>query len=357
MSLFTQKELSKYSLTKAIAELSHAPEPGVDGRVTGLEAECHDALKSQFRRLNEGTEAGPGFLIPIGALMPIKNLNVTTATAGGFLVSQDLDTIAPALRSASVVLSLGAQVFNNLSGDFGLPSETAFQTASWLGESEALPDSGANTFARTMLAPRRVASLATVSKQLLAQNSVGIETFVRDSLRATLGTALDAGALNGVGNKEPLGLLNNPNCSSITFGATPTRTKLVSFQDSLTTNNAGNLNQDSIAYVTSPTAASKLMLTSQTSGQARFLWEGNEWAGNVAGLPARSTTNVGSGNQMILGDWSQLVVAFWGESVSIITDPFTLKKNGLVEIVASMFADVAPRNAKNFVVSTDSAAQ
>ena len=99
------------------------------------------------------------------------------------------------------------------------------------------------------------------------------------------------------------------------------------------------------------------MQTSQVSGQARFLWEGNEWSGNVAGLPARSTSNVGSGNQMICADWSQLVVAFWSEGFSIITDQFTQKKAGLVEIYASLFADVAPVSATNFVVSTDSAAQ
>src|SRR5262249_34278220 len=162
---------------------------------------------------------------------------------------------------------------------------------------------------------------------------------------------------SGTGGAQPLGLLNNPSCGSVTFGAAATRAKLVAFQDALTTANAGNLDQTSLAYVTTPTAASKLLQASQTSGQARFLWEGSEWAGNMAGLPARSTTNVGSGNQMICGDWSKLVVGFWSEGFSIITDPFTRVKEGLVEIYASLFADVAPSNAAHFVVSTDSAAQ
>src|SRR5262249_8342280 len=157
------------------------------------------------------------------------------------------------------------------------------------------------------------ATMSTLSKQLLSQNSLGVENFVRASMRKTLGSALDAGALSGVGGKEPLGLINNANVNTITFSGAATRAKLVSMQDELTTDNAGNLNQDSLAYVTTPTAASKLMQASQTTGQARFLWEGNEFSGNVAGLPARSTSNVGSGNQMICGDWSQLVVAFWGE--------------------------------------------
>jgi len=235
--------------------------------------------------------------------------------------------------------------------------ETAFQAASWLAETETLSTPSDATYSKTVLTPRRCATLAVLSKQLLAQNSLGVENFVRASMRNTLGSALDAGALAGAGNKEPLGLLSNPNCGSVTFGGAATRAKLVEFQDKLTTANAGNLSQDNIAYVTTPTSASKLMQASQVSGQARFLWEGSEWAGNMAGLPARSTSNVGGNNQMLAGDWSKLVVAFWSEGFSIITDSFSQKKSQLVEIYASLFADVAPVNAANFVVSSDSAAQ
>src|SRR5262249_54307842 len=140
MSLFTQKELQKYSLTKALSELSSGGQPGFEGAVTGLELEASEALKSQFRRVHEGTEP-IGFQIPIAALMPLgKSINVTTALQGGFLVGQDLETIVPALRSASVVLNLGAPVFSNLRGDLGIPAETAFQSAQWLSESETLSE-------------------------------------------------------------------------------------------------------------------------------------------------------------------------------------------------------------------------
>ena len=51
-------------------------------------------------------------------------MNVTTATAGGFLVGTDFTAIAPALRTKSVVLALGATVFDNLRGNLGLPTES-----------------------------------------------------------------------------------------------------------------------------------------------------------------------------------------------------------------------------------------
>jgi hypothetical protein len=138
MSLFTQKELSKYSLTKALSEISSGVQPGCDGTVTGLEAEASEALKAQVRRLT-GSEP-IGLQVPIAALASLKAINVNNALSGGFLVGQDLEAIVPALRSASVVLALGAQTFTNLKGDLGLPAETAFQSVSRLSDSEALPD-------------------------------------------------------------------------------------------------------------------------------------------------------------------------------------------------------------------------
>jgi HK97 family phage major capsid protein len=264
--------------------------------VTGLEFECSDALKTNIKR-RTGTMPD-GFMIPLAALAPMKAINVTSALSGGFLVGQDLEAIVPALRSASVVMSLGAQFFENLKGQLGLPAETAFQSAQWLAESKTLGDSGDQVYSKTVLSPKRCASLAVLSGQLLAQNSLGVENFVRASLRKTLGTALDKAALVGAGNKEPLGLINNPGVGVATFGGTATRSKAIEMQDRLTAAEAGTTPEASLAYVTTPTAASKWMQIPEVATYPSWLWQGNQWTGTVAGLPARSTSNIGSGNQV-----------------------------------------------------------
>jgi HK97 family phage major capsid protein len=356
MSLFTQKELSRFSVTKFLAEASNQVWEGGEGELTGLEREASDALKSDFKRRTGTTITNN--MLPIPALGPIgKAINVTSATQGGFLVGEDLQAILPALRSASVVLSLGAQVLDNLQSAVGLPAETAFQSASWLAESESLGDPGDQTYSKTVLSPKRCATIAVLSKDLLKLNSLGVENFVRASLRNTLGTAIDKAALAGAGEKEPLGLLNNPSVGSVTFGATATRAKALSFQDTLAAANAGNTPEAALAYVTTPTVSSKWMTISEVTNGPRFLWNGNEWTGEVVGLPARATTNVGTGNNVIAGDWTKLAVAFWSEGLSVMADPFAQKKQNLLEIYASVFADVAPATASNFVVSTDSGAQ
>lgn len=102
MSLFTQKELAKYSVTKALGEIANQNTPGVHGTVTGLEREIHDTLAT--RLIDLGTTPN-GFLLPIACL---KAMNVTTATAGGFTVGTELAAIVPALRAKSVAVAMGA---------------------------------------------------------------------------------------------------------------------------------------------------------------------------------------------------------------------------------------------------------
>ena len=350
MSLFTQKELAKYSLTKALGEIANQTIPGLHGAATGLEREIHDVLSAQLKDL--GQSQPTGFLIPLGAL---KSMNVTTAPAGGFTVGTDLAAIVPALRTKSVVLALGATVFDNLRGNLGLPTESTTYTAEWLSELEELEGSDA-AYAQTTLSPRRCASMATLSRQLLLQNSLGVENFVRDSLLRTIGSAIDRGALSGNGNAEPLGILNNTNANQVTFGATATRLKTIAFQDALTADSVGNTPDASLGYVTSFAVASKWQQIAEVATFPRWLWDGNQWSGTVAGLPAKATNNV-TNNRVICGDWTKLAVAIFGEAIEILADPFAQKKLALVEFLATALVDTAPINSSNFAVSTDSGAQ
>jgi HK97 family phage major capsid protein len=350
MSLFTQKEFAKFSVTKALGEIANQSTPGYHGPVTGLEREVHDTLAA---RLTDLTGTGPtGFLLPIACL---KALNVTTATAGGFTVGTELAAIIPALRSKSVAIAMGATVFENLRGNCGVPIESTTQTAEWLAELQTLAGSD-STYSQTTMAPRRCVSMATISQQLLSQNSLGIENFMRASLLRTLGTAIDKAALSGNGNAEPLGILNWEGTGSVTFGAAATRAKLVAFQDALTTANAGNTPDAQLGFVTSPVVSSKWQLAAEVATFPRFIWEGNQWQGTVAGLPARSSNNV-TDDRVIAGDWTKLIIGMWGEAIEILADPFTRKKSALVEFLATAFVDTGPANAANFVCSTDSGAQ
>ena len=190
----------------------------------------------------------------------------------------------------------------------------------------------------------------------MIQNDAGVENFVRASLLRTVGQALDKAALSGNGNAEPLGILNT-GTGSISFGATATRAKVIEFQDKLTTADAGNMPDARLGYITSAPTASKWMQIPEVATYPSWLWSGNQWEGTVAGLPARSSNNV-TGNRVICGDWSRVVVGLWGQgTIEILTDPFTKKKEALVEFMATLLADVGLAHAAAMAVSTDSGAQ
>ena len=91
----------------------------------------------------------------------------------------------------------------------------------------------------------------------------------------------------------------------------------------------------------------------------QFMWQGNINEGTVAGAPAYSTTQIGASDNRVIygGDWSQCVIGVWRDALEIIVDPWSLRKTGMVEVVATLLADVGVINAAAFAVSTDSGAQ
>jgi HK97 family phage major capsid protein len=255
-----------------------------------------------------------------------------------------------------VVISLGAQVFEGLKGDLGVPYESGTASSQWLTESGEVSESEA-AYARTLLTPRRCASFTSLSKQLLAQNSIGVENFTRDSLTRTIATAIDRGALSGSGNNEPLGILNNTGTLSVQFGGAATFAKCIAFQDSLTSANVGNTPDARLAYVASPTTASKWQQAAEVATFPTFLWTGHQWNGTVAGLPAVSTSSI-TDNRVICGDFSKLVIGMWGsEAIEILADPFAQKKAGVVEFICTSYMDCGVTNPANFCTSSDSGSQ
>lgn len=357
-AIFTEKELSKYSVTRAINQLIESQKsqpPGCNGRLKDFEGEVHQSLVDAYKAAPNSPEPA-GALIPIAAL---KGLSATNgATSGGFLVNESFAaSIVPALRAVSRCVDLGATVFEGLRDTAVLPFEQTTSDAQWLAELEAAADPSDSTYAQSKLVPRRVVSVGRYSQQLLKQSSLGIENFMRSDLLKVNGTALDKACLVGNGNKEPLGLINrvDSTLNTVTFGgAAATWAKLISFQSACALDNAYGAS----GYITSLAAAEKWMNLKADSTGIRFLWNGDISSGEVAGARAFSTNNMPAGTDKVVysGDWSQLAIGIWSDALEIVIDTFTLKKTGMVEIVSTLLADVGVINAAAFAVSTDSGA-
>src|SRR4029077_1029800 len=144
----SKKEVKSYSLLKALFQMA------TKGRLEGVEKEAHEACVKAY-----GREDLKGFLVPEDVTRGfgrqfIKAQNVTTATAGGFLVQTDMGPMIELLRNKPRVVEAGATSLGGLVGDLALPQHVSGATAYWVSETGALTDSQ-SVFGQKKLTPHR----------------------------------------------------------------------------------------------------------------------------------------------------------------------------------------------------------
>jgi len=316
----------------------------------GLATAISDLLGKQNPSLDIAGDTT--LLVPLEALLTRKAQNVTTATAGGFLVANDIGKeIEFALRAASVCIRAGARVLPGLRSDLTLGRETQEVTYDWLAELEEaqLADS---EYGVVHFAPHRLAGMTSISTQLNAQ-APDVSAFVVESLTRGIGSGFDRAAIQGIGAAgEPLGLFNRSAVKTVTFGGAATWAKAVNFEKQIS---AANGDDDAITFLAEPAVREKWRTLERFSGGGKALWED----GNIcAGRSAYVTTNVPS-TKICAGDFTKMIFTTWGEGspVAVVVDPFTAKKSGKIEILVSLMGDVGILREEVFAISTDSAVQ
>ena len=169
--------------------LSHAPVALADGRkATGLTAAISDILKKDNPDLAYagGHETHQALLIPLSALITRKAQNVTTATAGGHLVQDDIASqIEHSLRAASVCVRSGARVVANLRGDLTLGRGPAEVAVDWVAELDEVSPADP-TYGAVKLTPSRLVATTSLSSQLHAQ-APDVSAFIVESLSRGIG--------------------------------------------------------------------------------------------------------------------------------------------------------------------------
>ena len=356
-----RREIKSYSLLKAVREM--ASEKGL----TGLEKEASEATAKLTGRPVKG------FLLPqdvaevslaeahdlgsnaIKALASIaaKNLNQTTFSQGGALVGTNLLTgsMIELLRNKPLIAQMGAMTMTGLVGDVAIPRIQGGATAYWLSENAPVPESD-QIFGQLGLKPKRLVADTAWTKELANQTDLSVEALVRNDLTTVLALAKDVAAINGPGGAAPLGILNTTGTSPVTFGGTASRVKAIAFQKAVAVANAS---RGSLAYLTTPSTAASWLATPEATNYPKFLLEGNIDMGTVVGRPAYSTNQV-PGDLVIYGNFNDLILADWA-GIDVVVDPYTLKKQGMIEITVTLWCDVGVRHAVSFAVSTDSGAQ
>lgn len=300
-----------------------------------------------------------GFAVPLGALQQ-RDIVAGTDSAGGYTIATDVlgGSFIESLRNRSMVMQMNPTVLTNLVGDVAIPSQATTATAYHVTETGAVTESSP-TFGQVTLTPKRVGTYVEASKQSILQSSINIEQFIRNELALTIGTAVDAMAINGSGSSnEPTGILNTSNIGDVaggTNGLAPTWAHIVELESDV-----ANANADfgALGYLTNSKVRGKLKQVDKGTDTGQFVWDGEAMNGYKAlvsnNVPSTldKGTSTGVCSAIIFGNWSDLIIGYWG-SLDIVIDPYTLATTGLVRITVNLFYDIAVKRAASFSAMQD----
>jgi HK97 family phage major capsid protein len=211
------------------------------------------------------------------------------------------------------------------------------------------------------LTPKSLIFQVTVSRRLMMQTSADMERVLRTELLRNTMRAIDEAGLRGAGANAPAGLLNDPALqvnSAGSNGAAPTWAHLVEMEHQVGLR-AGDMAAP--AFLTSPSIRKRLRTTPRGAGLDYIL---ADTATTVMGQPLRISSMVpdnltkgsaaGVCSAMVFGDWSEVIVGFWGPAaVDVLVDGFTSANTGQIKLTVRAEVAVATRDIKAFSAYTD----
>lgn len=347
----TEKEARAFSFVRAFNALAN-PTDRKAQEAAAFEREASDAVAAKQGR------SAQGFFVP--AEVQRRDLNVTTATAGGNTVATNLlaASFIDLLRNKMAVTDLGAQFLTGLVGNIAIPRATGGATAYWVAESGSPTESQA-AFDQVTMTPKTVGAYSDISRKLLLQSSIDVEGFVRKDLATVLALAIDLAAINGSGaSNQPRGVLNTSGIGDVaggTNGLAPTWAHMVELESDIAIANA---DVGTMGYLTNAKVRGKLKTTSKVSGQNGFVWEDGMVNGYNAAVSNQVPSNLVKGasgavcSAIIFGNWSDLIIGQWG-TLDLMVDPYSGSTSGTVRVVALQDVDIAVRNAVSFSAMLD----
>jgi HK97 family phage major capsid protein/HK97 family phage prohead protease len=337
------KEVRRFSLINAIRAMANPTDINAQ-RAAQFEFE---ASAEAQRKLGRETR---GLMIPGDVLRQWSQRDINT-TDDAALIAEDLRTgdFIDVLRNASSVMAAGARMLSGLQGDVVIPKKTAASTANWIASEGTAATESEPTLGSVTMSMKTVGATTDVTRNMMHQSSMDIETLIRDDLTQSIASAIDLGALAGSGSSgQPTGIKNTSGINAPTAfaAANPTFAEVVAMETAVAEDNALG---GSLAYILPAGMYGALKTTAVDSGSGRFVADGGLMNGYNA-----IVSNQATAGDLYFGDFSQLLVGMYG-GLELIVDPYSSSKSGGVSITALQSCDVAVRHAVAFAFNNDGA--
>nr|WP_239057916.1 phage major capsid protein [Pseudodesulfovibrio sp. JC047] len=355
----TNNENRDYSVLRAISA-------SLNGDQSGFEREISNDIAKKLGRETSGIFVPTSLRFTPEMFQARAPLNTGTGAEGGHLVATEHMPLIELLRNRMCVKQLGATVLGGLEGNLAFPKQTGSAQLEWVGENPGSDqnDSEASFDMLTMM-PKSAMATTAYTRQMLAQGSLDVEMFVRNDLATINALGMDLAAIAGSGTGfEPRGILNTTGIGLVVGGdngAAPEWTDIVGLETAVA---AGNADIGNLGYLTNAKVRGKLKTTEKASNTGQFIWQdGKELgAGMLNGYRSMASNQVpgnltkGTANAIcsaiIFGNWADLMIGEWGV-IEIIADPFSKKKQALVEVTSFNLCDIGLRHEESFSAMKD----
>lgn len=241
------------------------------------------------------------------------------------VIETEIQGILEPLYAKSVLTQLGVKWYSGLpQGDIQIPI-MGKGNVGWAGEIAAATASG-NTFTAKKLTPKRLTAYVDVSKQLIYQDTIGVENAIRRDIVNALNDKLEATILGDAAATAdaPAGIFNGA-----TVTKAETYAKLCANEATVEENNV----YGSMKYLMSPSAKAFYRSLLKGTNATGMVFENGE----IDGTQAVVTSNVAK-NQFVYGDFSNLAIGSWGD-IDITIDEYTQAVNGCVRLVVNAYFD------------------
>lgn len=327
---------SRFSLLKAISE-------NIRGSYSDSTLKIIERGKAQMI----GMEATGGLLIPVENRAPVV---AGTPANGGLVVDTDLFDIMTPLTASLVLAKAGANIVTGLTNNVRIPKYSGTK-ANWAGET-AKADDGTGTFSDQGFTPKRLTAVTYISKQMLAQDSLGVELMLRNQIVQAIASKLEATIFGADAHSDlkPDGFFTVlPEA-----GGAVDWSKVVGLETSVDVANALNGN---LAYITHPEILGKLKTkVKDPSGAGGFIIGDN--GTRLNGYNCLTTTNVAKELQeggdeygAIFGNWADYFIGQWG-ALDLTVDSITMAEYGQIKLVINAYFDAGVRRAESFSKTT-----
>lgn len=330
---------NKFSLRKSLLEM-------VDG----------GSFSEEVRQMNEVgrealTQAGCNVRSTRGVIIPVEARASFTATGaagtGSDLVDTSfMDILAP-LRDRLVLSQAGATVLTGLRGNIDIP-EYSGSTANWAGENTKAKD-GAGTFSHKTMKPKRLTSILTVSRQLLIQDTLGVEQLLRSDLINCIASKLEATILGNHAHDD-----EKPNGFFTGFADAAVALDWDSVVDMETSVDLANALTDNVAYIMHTSLYGKSKKTvKKAQGALGFILDPDKTMNGYKTLRTNAVAKkdasegVSAEYGILFGNWADLLISQWG-ALDLMVDPFTKADEAFVRIIVNSYWDALPRRSASF---------